>query len=449
MYVQNSINEYNNYNRNTSNDRYKNYDINDYQIIEKIGTGQFSTVYKVKNIKIGDIYAMKVIEKRPENQKAEQQKQIKREVGNLLRCYHWESNYNTVKLFNFFETKDQYKMIFNLCDATLEEYVKENYQNGIMPLEDIKKLFLELNNGFKNLYLEKVIHRDIKINNILIEYRFGDKHDYIPRLADFGISRDVSIENNPMTASISWLLLSAPEILVNGTDYSFASDLWSIGVLLYKLAFGEYPYKAEGPVQMYMNIMSGQNKLQKSGDKNFDDLISKLLQKDKEMRIKYPNYFNHPFFKYNEPESIINIRKKYGIDISSYNREFRTTGKSGNSLLIDLSITYFTNLKELNLQACNISDLTPLKSSVFRNLKFLNLQYNNISNLHPLKNIEFLWIKEIFLGCNKIMTIEPLSHIPFKCLQILGLGGNNIIWDEENKNIYKNLLKNKDNINFE
>jgi len=46
-----------------------------------------------------------------------------------------------------------------------------------------------------------------------------------------------------MTASISWLLLSAPEILVDGTDYSFASDLWSIGVLLYLLAFGKYPYE--------------------------------------------------------------------------------------------------------------------------------------------------------------------------------------------------------------
>ena len=47
---------------------YKQRQISDFQKIEKIGTGQFSTVYKVKDIKNGDIYAMKVIEKRPENQ---------------------------------------------------------------------------------------------------------------------------------------------------------------------------------------------------------------------------------------------------------------------------------------------------------------------------------------------------------------------------------------------
>jgi serine/threonine protein kinase len=126
-----------------------------------------------------------------------------------------------------------------------------------------------------------------------------------------------------------------------------------------------------------MNIMSGQQKLLKSGDKNFDDLISKVLQKDKEMRIKYNDYFNHPFFKYNEPVNIINIRQKYSIPISLYNREFRTTGKPGNVLLQEISNINFINLKELNLQSCYISNLTPLRSDAFRNLLFLNLQYND------------------------------------------------------------------------
>ena len=304
QYYQNIPNIYNNYNQNSFKGLFESNSLQDYQVIEKIGTGQFSTVYKVRHITSGQILAMKVIEKRPESQKEEQLKQIKREIENLKRCYHWENNYNTVKLFTNFETKEQYILVFNYCDTTLEKYIEEKYPNKMMPLEDIKKLFLELNNGFKNLYLENVIHRDIKINNILIEYRFGDKSDCIPRLADFGISRDVSNELNPMTASISWILLSAPEILKKGDDYSFASDLWSIGVLLYKLAFGEYPFKGKGIVELYMDIIEEKNKLKKSNDNNFNDLISKLLQKDKDMRIKYNDYFNHPFFKYNEPESI-------------------------------------------------------------------------------------------------------------------------------------------------
>ena len=130
--------------------------IEDYEILEKIGRGQFSTVYKVKNKNGNDIYAMKVIEKRLESQKETQIKELNREIQNLIKCYHWENNYNTVKLFNYFETKEQYILIFNYCDTTLEKYIDENYPDKKMPLETIKLMFLELNQGFRNLYEEKV-----------------------------------------------------------------------------------------------------------------------------------------------------------------------------------------------------------------------------------------------------------------------------------------------------
>ena len=414
--------------------------LTDYIIIEKIGTGQFSTVFKVKSKNSKFIYAMKVIEKRPKSESQEQKKQIEREISNLFKCYIWEKNYNTIKLYDFFETNEQYILIFNYCDTTLEKFIEENYPNKKMPLDMIKLLFLGLNQGFKNLYEQNVIHRDIKINNILIEYRFGDKEDFIPRLADFGISRENSTENNPMTASISWLLLSAPEILLNGTDYSFASDLWSIGVLLYKIAFGKYPYGGNGPVEIYMKIMSGPKKFEKSGDKNFDDLIDKLLQKEKEKRITYPAYFNHPFFKYDEPKSIINLNNKYDLNISSHSREFRTESKNGNILLKEIGEAYFVKLKELNLQFCRISDLSPLTGEIFKNLIFLNLQYNQISDLSPLKKIKFLSIIEIYFGMNNIRDITPLKSIAFKCLKVISFSGNPINWDENNQKIREKLL---------
>ena len=74
----NSQNIYYNYNQNLNKDIYQSFLPTDYEKIEKVGTGQFSTVYKVRHKKTGDIFAMKVIEKRPENQQKEQLKQIKR-----------------------------------------------------------------------------------------------------------------------------------------------------------------------------------------------------------------------------------------------------------------------------------------------------------------------------------------------------------------------------------
>jgi serine/threonine protein kinase len=382
---------------------------------------------------------MKIIEKKAGPQ---QEKQIKREIDNLIKCYHWEDNYNTLKLFDYFEIKEKYILIFNYCEKNLEEYVQENYKDGKMPIDDIKLLFLDLNKGFNNLYKENVIHRDIKINNIMIEYRLGDKYDIIPRIGDFGISRESSTENNPMTASISWLLLSAPEILETGTDYSFASDLWSIGVLLYKLAFGKYPYDGKGAVQLYNTIMNKPSKFEKSGNDDFDDLITKLLEKEKDKRITYDEYFKHPFFKYEEPISIINFNKNYNLNISSYSKEFRSSLNKGNALLKDLSEVDFNKLKELSLQYCNLSDLTPLEHDVFKNLVFLNLQYNSIVDISPLKNVKFLEIKQIFLGFNMIRDLSPLKDIKFKCLEILSLPANIYDKNEENNKIIQSKIMN-------
>jgi len=413
--------------------------LKEYEILEKIGAGRFSIVYKVRLKKDNIMLAMKIIEKKAG---PEQEKQIKREIDNLIKCYHWEDNYNTLKLFEYFETKEKYILVFNYCEKNLEEYIKENYKDKKMPIDEIKLLFLGLNKGFNNLYKENVIHRDIKINNIMIEYRLGDKNDIIPRLGDFGISREISTENNPMTFSISEAFLSAPEILDSGTDYSFASDLWSIGVLLYKLAFGKYPYEGKGAVQLYNTIMYKPSKFEKSGNKDFDDLIIKLLEKDKDKRITYDEYFKHPFFKYEEPISIIDFNKKYNMNISSYNREFRCSNLNGNILLKDLSEVEFNKLKELSINYSFISDISPLEHNVFKNLVFLNLQYNHIVDISPLKNIQFLEIKQIFLGFNMIRDISPLKDIPFKCLEILSLPGNQYENDETNKNIIRSKIVN-------
>jgi serine/threonine protein kinase len=245
-----------------------------------------------------------------------------------------------------------------------------------------------------------------------------------------------------MTASISWLLLSAPEILETGTDYSFASDLWSIGVLLYKLAFGKYPYDGKGAVQLYNTIMNKPSKFEKSGNDDFDDLITKLLEKEKDKRITYDEYFKHPFFKYEEPISIINFNKNYNLNISSYSREFRSSINLGNALLKDLSEVEFNNLKELSLQHCYLSDLTPLEHDVFKNLVFLNLQYNSIVDISPLKNVKFLEIKQIFLGFNMIRDLSPLKDVKFKCLEILSLPANIYDKNEENNRIIQSKIMN-------
>ena len=91
-------------------------------------------------------------------------------------------------------------------------------------------------------------------------------------------------------------LTMAPEVLA-GEEYDKKCDLWSLGVIIYQLFFKKYPYSGLTEIAIYNQICQlGQKCLLKTGNKNLDDLISKLLVKEPNKRINWEEYFNHPFF---------------------------------------------------------------------------------------------------------------------------------------------------------
>ena len=84
---------------------------------------------------------------------------------------------------------------------------------------------------------------------------------------------------------------------MKGLNYNNKCELWSLGVIIYQLAFKEFPYSWQIEFVLLKNIEAfGHKKLKNSGDKNLDDLIRKLLIYDATKRINWEGYFNHPFF---------------------------------------------------------------------------------------------------------------------------------------------------------
>ena len=86
----------------------------------------------------------------------------------------------------------------------------------------------------------------------------------------------------------------APEIL-KGENYSFKSDIWSLGIIIYFMLNKEYPYKGKTEMLLFNDITFGQ-KLKLSNDDKLNDLINKMLFNINE-RISWDEYFNHPFFE--------------------------------------------------------------------------------------------------------------------------------------------------------
>jgi len=130
---------------------------------------------------------------------------------------------------------------------------------------------------------KNIIHRDLKPENILIKY--VSQNNFIIKLADFGLSREFN--NTSFSTYVGSPLYIAPEILnAKGNYIPIKCDLWSIGVVIYKLKFNEI-----NP-SFYGGIIP-----RRFDNKLLDDLVRRLIVVDPNIRITWNDYFNHPFFR--------------------------------------------------------------------------------------------------------------------------------------------------------
>jgi serine/threonine protein kinase len=118
-------------------------------------------------------------------------------------------------------------------------YPPETIQDRALIQESIISRFAwNILSGLYALHQQKQIHRDLKPDNILIESSFG-----LAKISDFGISKKLQSANQPTTQTYTGTLCyMSPERLEN-KEYSFSSDIWSLGIVIYEMATGEHPFQ--------------------------------------------------------------------------------------------------------------------------------------------------------------------------------------------------------------
>ena len=190
---------------------------------------------------------------------------------------------NCVEIYDFYTDDNYYNLIMEKCDGDLYNLLET--KKGFSE-DEIKKIFLQLNKALKIMYEKNIIHRDLKPENIFIKYTSLNKEDFIVKLGDFGASREYL--KKKYSTRIGTKDYMAPEITYSGgKDYDPTKcDLWSIGVIIYKLKFNEIPSS------FILGKIPG-----KFDDENLNDLMKKLIVPDKEKRIDWKGYFEHQFFK--------------------------------------------------------------------------------------------------------------------------------------------------------
>ena len=250
----------------------------DYKKIQTINVGSISKIYKAISKITRKQFAIKEIDK----------SKLKN-INIIIEKYERIKILNSKNIMKIetISTKEYYYIIMELCPYSLEEYILENP----ISIDDIKEIFIQINNGLKELYDNQIEHSNLKLSNILISFEQFNK--FLIKLSGFGYKEVLFSKAND-----NFLLLTiAPEILENG-HFSLKNDLWSLGIILYYLMFKEYPFNGINEYQLIEQIKKGK-KLKKSKNEEFNDLIEKLLVKDINKRISWENYFKHPFFNSN------------------------------------------------------------------------------------------------------------------------------------------------------
>ena len=199
----------------------------------------------------------------------------------------FNENKNTVIFHEYFNTKDEFAIVMELCDDNLLKFINGKKLN----FKDIQGILRQLNNSFKIMVKNQILHRSIKLENILVK---KEKEGNIFKLK---LTDDNCLSNDSCSVNqeriLKYRTIYAPEVLRN-ERYTEFSDLWSLGILIYYLYFKSYPFQGENEEEVLKKIDNGIIK-SLTTNSDFNNLIFNLLKKEPSERMSWEEYFDHPF----------------------------------------------------------------------------------------------------------------------------------------------------------
>lgn len=253
-----------------------------YEIIQKIGSGGMSFVYKAKDRKLGRLVAIKTLK----DEFAIDESFVKKfEVE--ARSAAMLSHGNIVSVYDVgTEGRNHYIVMEYLEGVTLKDYIR---QKGILTEAEILKISVCIASALDHAHNNKIIHRDIKPQNIILTA--GGK----VKVTDFGIARVVSDNtidiNEAASGSVYYI---APEQARGGFQDN-KSDLYSLGIIMYEMATGQLPYTGDSTVSVALmqihDPMPMPTMVNPEVSKNLETIIMKATQKKTAMRYQSAQEF--------------------------------------------------------------------------------------------------------------------------------------------------------------
>ena len=236
--------------------------LNKYLIIKEIGKGAYAHVKLVLDKINKNKYAMKVYEREKLNDSTKR-KCVYREIEIMKNIDHK----NIVKLHEVIQTQKQILIIMEYINGiSMREYYNKNIKHQkLNPQKEliIKNFFIQIFSAMSYIHKNHMAHRDIKLENILI-----DKNQQI-KIIDFGFGM-YNPEDKLQGFFCGTPNYMPPEIIVKKHYIGQKADLWSLGVLLYKMLCADFPFFGNNEKELY--------KMSRKGKFNIPDYISNNLK---------------------------------------------------------------------------------------------------------------------------------------------------------------------------
>ncbi|XP_074651065.1 dual specificity mitogen-activated protein kinase kinase 5-like isoform X2 [Tubulanus polymorphus] len=258
----------------------------DLELIEILGTGNGGTVYKAYRKPNNLIMAVKVI---PLDVTPQIQRQIISELEILYKC-------NSDSIISFFGAFFAESRI-SICTEHMDGGSLDRF--GQIPESIVGRVAVSVVKGLQYLWGMKIMHRDVKPSNILVNTAGQVK------LCDFGVS--VQLINSIAKSYVGTNIYMAPERL-KGEEYSVHSEVWSLGVSLFEMAVGKFPY--EFPFDLMNQIVKEPAPVLPDGvfSDVFVNFVSKCMEKSPYCRPAPGGLLQHPFIVKHDDGNLEQIR---------------------------------------------------------------------------------------------------------------------------------------------
>ena len=362
--------------------KYPNTSLQFYKYGRLIGQGAFGKVNLGLNILTGRIVAVKSFDKNNSELTGDNMKKILYETDLMKKLNHP----NITKILEMFEDEKYFMIIMEYINGgNLFSFVKKRRK---LSEKTAKFLFRQIILGIKYIHEQNIVHRDIKLENLLIDLNNNVK------ICDFGIGRRIKSKNQLLHDQCGTLMYMAPEILLSSKEKGyegFPVDIWSSGISLYIMLSGTLPFNYKNKKntdededdenEEEEESISEKSKNKKNDEDNFKlqysivykepkkiekisdearDLLKGLLNKDPKKRLTCEQILNHPW---------LNDFKEKNISP----KKFHLFTKAENVMLSKTFIDY----RKANYE--DLKENFTLSNLIFNNDK--NKQNNNEENI--------------------------------------------------------------------